>query len=685
MANHQPTGASTIKFGALAKNKSFTISEAQLLQGFSDADGDKMKVYIPEIDTNQGTLVKSVSTQGEWLFTPAKDFVGEVKVDYVVSDKKSLVGAETSFVVVAELKPIAEIFKSNGYYSTFADLAKAAYHLAPEEQLHKDQSKYVVQSSVNGDGQNYVKPYANEAWARLDKNWAVLKPSDLGGETSGTYHWGSVGGKVAIADGNVILETILDPINSHLDNGDASFWFEPDGVYHGNNAAAFAVRSKDSVVISFRGTNDNDGDKTHSSDQKDWFDMDAHYGELLQFTNKIDEYVKANNIKNVYVTGHSLGGGMAAAYMLHHPKGGSVNYEAVTFAAPGYNASGSLDERIICIEMDGDPVPDTGYHEGRIVTVNSQLYHNKDVKQPYSAPLADYHSMDIYMEAAHSLDSQLPNTTTTVTGKSVHGFALTSFNKLLKVYDIHEAMVDLPMSEKTGSENGWDKKNAPKFEAMTGNNQLAGSSDDILTGWSKNIMIGGVGNDTYDVDDKFDVVIEKANAGTDSINSSISFALPANVENLTLKADSGHFYFDGDINATGNVLNNALTGNNGDNVLIGGLGADTLTGGGGADTFKLNSINESKLSFNPKIKTIDTITDFNHGQNDRIDLKGIDANTSTSVIDKFQLVFSRNFPAPGELFFDKTSQILYGNTTAFDGFAIQLSGVSSLETSDFIL
>ena len=49
-------------------------------------------------------------------------------------------------------------------------------------------------------------------------------------------------------------------------------------------------------------------------------------------------------------------------------------------------------------------------------------------------------------------------------------------------------------------------------------------------------MIGGLGDDTYYVDNAGDIVTEVAGEGTDSVLSSISYTLGANVENLTLPA-----------------------------------------------------------------------------------------------------------------------------------------------------
>jgi Ca2+-binding RTX toxin-like protein len=94
-------------------------------------------------------------------------------------------------------------------------------------------------------------------------------------------------------------------------------------------------------------------------------------------------------------------------------------------------------------------------------------------------------------------------------------------------------------------------------------------------------MTGLAGNDTYGVNHAGDVVVEAANAGTDLVQSTVTFTLPTNVENLTLTGTTA-------INGTGNSLANAITGNAANNVMDGAGGADTLSGAAGDDQYRIN-------------------------------------------------------------------------------------------------
>ncbi|MGE8356213.1 MAG: S8 family serine peptidase, partial [Microvirgula sp.] len=94
-------------------------------------------------------------------------------------------------------------------------------------------------------------------------------------------------------------------------------------------------------------------------------------------------------------------------------------------------------------------------------------------------------------------------------------------------------------------------------------------------------MAGGAGDDTYEVDDAGDQVIELAGEGHDLVRSRIDFTLPAEVEWLELTGDET-------ISGTGNAGNNRLVGNGAANRLDGGAGSDTLLGGDGDDNYMVD-------------------------------------------------------------------------------------------------
>jgi Ca2+-binding RTX toxin-like protein len=104
---------------------------------------------------------------------------------------------------------------------------------------------------------------------------------------------------------------------------------------------------------------------------------------------------------------------------------------------------------------------------------------------------------------------------------------------------------------------------------MEGNDYLNG-------GAGADNLIGGTGNDTYVVESAGDEVVENAGEGTDQVQSSVTYALGANVEKLILTGS-------GSINGRGNELSNAIYGNSGSNGLEGGGGDDALYGYGGDD------------------------------------------------------------------------------------------------------
>ncbi|MBD2444968.1 calcium-binding protein, partial [Dolichospermum sp. FACHB-1091] len=110
------------------------------------------------------------------------------------------------------------------------------------------------------------------------------------------------------------------------------------------------------------------------------------------------------------------------------------------------------------------------------------------------------------------------------------------------------------------------------------NNTLTGGAgnDTLDGGVGNDNLIGGLGDDIYIVDRITDIVTENVNEGTDIIQSSVTFTLATNVENLTLTGTAA-------INGTGNAANNVLTGNGADNTLDGGAGNDILNGGEGID------------------------------------------------------------------------------------------------------
>ncbi len=235
-------------------------------------------------------------------------------------------------------------------------------------------------------------------------------------------------------------------------------------------------------------------------------------------------------------------------------------------------------------------------------------------------------------------------------------------------------------------------------DALTGDNRAntleGGAGDDTLDGGlGGDRMFGGAGNDLYTVNSAADRIFENAGDGIDSVESSVSHALAANVENLTLTGS-------GNINGVGNGEDNEIAGNAGRNVLlggngddtlgrrqraaaaIGGLGRDVLIGGAGSDKFVFGSLADSGVGAALR----DVIGGFRSIEGDMIDLHLIDADILSAGHQAFDYIGAGAFNGvAGELRF--ANGLMQADVDG-DGEAdmeIAVVGVSTLAEDDFVL
>ena len=143
-------------------------------------------------------------------------------------------------------------------------------------------------------------------------------------------------------------------------------------------------------------------------------------------------------------------------------------------------------------------------------------------------------------------------------------------------------------------------------------------------------MIGHDGDDVYQVDDAGDVVLEAVAGGTDTVLTSVSFALGAGqaIEYLRTTSDAGITA----LSLTGNELANNLVGNAGSNALDGLGGADVLTGGAGDDVYFVGADDQVFEFAGAGFDTIRTASGFTLAAGSSIEAMIADGSASVDLI-----------------------------------------------------
>lgn len=228
-----------------------------------------------------------------------------------------------------------------------------------------------------------------------------------------------------------------------------------------------------------------------------------------------------------------------------------------------------------------------------------------------------------------------------------------------------------------------------------------GGNDKIVGNAFGAKMLGGLGNDKYDVKGSGDDVREDAGAGVDWVDSWIDYVLPDNVEHLALKAGGlkgvgnalGNQIFGSDSidqlyglggNDTldGGAGNDILDGGDGDDYIVGGAGIDKVWGGAGIDYFAFGGDVVRQVG-------TDEVMDFVRGV-DKLDLTAIDANAVAAGDQAFRMIGTKNFSRKaGELQVKVYGDgVLVAGDVNGDGvadFNIWVHGVSRLSGGDFVL
>lgn len=134
--------------------------------------------------------------------------------------------------------------------------------------------------------------------------------------------------------------------------------------------------------------------------------------------------------------------------------------------------------------------------------------------------------------------------------------------------------------------------------------------------------------------------------------------------------------------AIGSAKNDVLKGDGGANWFQGGLGKDSFTGRGGRDLYDYDGVAESK----PGAR--DVIRDFAH-LIDKLDLMGIDADSTVAGNQAFRWVGGSALTGPGEVgFFTSGGNTIVRASIDADPASeleIQLTGIKPLTAADFFL
>ncbi len=575
--NQAPVGSPSASLPVAQQDAVYTISSVDLLQGYSDPDGDVLAVSAISADTG-GYLQEN--GDGTWSFIPDSGYTGPVELTYTIEDGLGGSITVSQLFVVSSASPVKSNNAPTGEVAIIGELLQGQTLTADISTLADTDGLGALSYQWQADGEDI---------AGATENNFTLTQAEVGKIITVTVSY-----------------TDLLGTQESLPSSPTSVVANVDDVATGILAITGIAEEGGTLVASLTDVVDPDGSTSTSFRWEEyaagsWITLSAQNGATLAIPS--DQSFVGKIVRVVATTTDALGGITAfigdsqTIANVNDAPTGTVSITGTAKQGQTLTATNSL------ADADGLGVISYQWQSGA-VTINGAVGNSFTLTQAEVGKTVTVKAS--YTDGEGSSESVFSAATAQVS--SLSGLTLTG-----------TAAADV-LNGGTANDTLYGLAGNDKLNGNAGNDTLDG-------GTGLDTMAGGLGDDTYIVDNTGDKITENTGEGTDLVQVNIStaggtFTLGNNVEHATLLNTVA-------FNLTGNALANILTGNAAANVLNGGAGADTLIGGGGNDIF---TGGQGVDTFVVDSGT-DSITDLGNGGADILKISvGATANATASVL-----------------------------------------------------
>ncbi|GLK88159.1 hypothetical protein GCM10017655_12210 [Pseudomonas turukhanskensis] len=684
--NDAPTVTSTpVALTAADEDTSVTITAAQLLANASDVDSSTLTVSGLAVTAGSGKLTDN--NNGTWTFVPTKDWNGDVKFSYTVSDGSLSVADSATLTIKPVVDAKADTVTIN------EDNAVTINVLANDTFTNSDKAI----TAINGQTITSAGVAVENGVVKLVNGQLQFTPTaDKSGQSNFTYTVKS-GGVTEVADVKVVINPVNDATAPTVTVTPKGYWtFDSSTTTgNGNNAVTKVTNATTGETGTLKDI-DNTGNSTaptlsSGTGTGTRADGAGKYLTLNTGTDIGDVVQVDSSISN------ALLGTATLTFWINTAQAGNTDGKGTSWNNPSIigseQVSGGNDIQWGAINSSGKIGLGLGNVDGVYSTtsINDSQWHNIAISRDAATGLVNVY-VDGKLEAWGSpTDSAFTGAlnklleigaTNAFTGSGTDATDTSYFKGALDDLRIYSGVLTADQVAAINHvENGY-QGTAIANAVTTNENTLTFSVADTatkltvtglengmtlsdghghtftstgvdsigdLSSWDTSTLILGntgtssgtlifagtntVGTDTNTTYQAITLangtsVLSTGGTGADTLNgSSAADLLRGGDGNDTLYGGAGNDRLEGgagDDNLYGGSGNDLLIGGDGNDLLFGGSGTNIMTGGAGADTFAWAK-GEAGNS---------TITDFKVSEGDRIDLTDLLPDmTNVNVLD----------------------------------------------------